>query len=91
VCDFNLTVHADLLNSEYRVNNTMIFIIVFLKYDGLHADASTVNRDFLDDYVMFVFFIIVKATFRGKKYNHHSLYSILNFDWLIYLQITACK
>ena len=34
----------------------------------------------------------------AKKYltmhniqNYHSLYSILNFDWLIYLQITACK
>jgi hypothetical protein len=25
------------------------------------------------------------------KYYYHSLYSILNFDWLIYLQITACK
>ena len=23
--------------------------------------------------------------------NYHSLYSILDFDWLIYLQITACK
>jgi hypothetical protein len=25
------------------------------------------------------------------NFYHHSLYSILNFDWLIYLQITACK
>jgi hypothetical protein len=24
-------------------------------------------------------------------FYYHSLYSILNFDWLIYLQITACK
>ena len=24
-------------------------------------------------------------------YNYHSLYSILDFDWLIHLQITACK
>ena len=23
--------------------------------------------------------------------HFHSLYSILNLDWLIYLQITACK
>ena len=23
--------------------------------------------------------------------NYHSLYSILDFDWLIHLQITACK
>ena len=23
--------------------------------------------------------------------NYHSLYTILDFDWLIYLQITACK
>jgi hypothetical protein len=23
--------------------------------------------------------------------DYHSLYSILNFDWLIYLQITVCK
>ena len=23
--------------------------------------------------------------------HYHSLYSILDFDWLIYLQITACK
>ena len=23
--------------------------------------------------------------------NYYSLYSILNFDWSIYLQITACK
>ena len=22
---------------------------------------------------------------------YHSLYCFLNFDWLIYLQITACK
>jgi hypothetical protein len=26
-----------------------------------------------------------------NKLNYHSLYSILNFDCLIYLQITACK
>ena len=25
------------------------------------------------------------------KYCYHSLYSILDFDWLIHLQITACK
>ena len=25
------------------------------------------------------------------KIRYHSLYSILNFDWLIHLQITACK
>ena len=24
-------------------------------------------------------------------YHYHSLYSILDFDWLIHLQITACK
>ena len=25
------------------------------------------------------------------KIHYHSLYSILDFDWLIHLQITACK
>ncbi len=28
---------------------------------------------------------------RAVNANYHSLYSTLNFDWLIYLQITACK
>ena len=28
---------------------------------------------------------------RVNKSYYHSLYSILDFDWLIYLQITACK
>ena len=27
----------------------------------------------------------------SNNHHYHSLYSILNFDWLIYLQITACK
>ena len=33
------------------------------------------------------------TTFKGltDKCNYHSLYSILDFDWLIHLQITACK
>ena len=26
-----------------------------------------------------------------NKNNYHSLYTILDFDWLIHLQITACK
>ena len=26
-----------------------------------------------------------------NKTYYHSLYSILDFDWLIYLQITVCK
>ena len=29
--------------------------------------------------------------FWGNIMYYHSLYSILDFDWLIYLQITACK
>ena len=27
----------------------------------------------------------------SNNVDYHSLYSILNFHWLIYLQITACK
>ena len=31
------------------------------------------------------------CVFNGDNYNYHSLYSILDFDWSIHLQITACK
>ena len=27
----------------------------------------------------------------NRNFYYHSLYSILDFDWLIHLQITACK
>ena len=30
-------------------------------------------------------------TFINNKDIYHSLYSILDFDWLIHLQITVCK
>ena len=36
---------------------------------------------------------IFESSFKTSKYiiNYHSLYNILDFDWLIHLQITACK
>ena len=39
---------------------------------------------------MFTLFDFVKV-FWNIKFTYHSLYSVPNFDWLIYLQITACK
>ena len=37
------------------------------------------------------FFDTIFVTVRCRDIKHHSLYSILDFDWLIHLQITACK
>ena len=36
-------------------------------------------------------FVLFLSMGRMHNYNYHSPYSILDFGWLIHLQITACK
>ena len=46
---------------------------------------------FSQDHIELLFSCIRAKGGWNNNPNYHSLYSILDFDWLIHLQITACK